>query len=99
MSFVAAQNGIQLLTLPLPQPVAAPSERAFTLHFYFVVQLRVWARPDAVDAGQVDYAVDIGVRILTYFENYFNVPYPLPKLGTSICFIWVQLACRHVFTL
>ena len=42
----------------------------------------MWARPDAVDAGQVDYALDIGVRIVTYFEDFFDVPFPLPKQGT-----------------
>ena len=41
----------------------------------------MWARPDAVDAGQVDYALDIGVRIVTYFEDFFDVPFPLPKQG------------------
>ena len=71
--------------------------KAYWLPCYFVVQLRVWARPDAVDAGQVDYALDIGVRILTYFEDYFNIPYPLPKLG--IYYIQNQLARRHVFRL
>ena len=27
------------------------------------------------------YARDIGVDILNYFENYFEVEYPLPKQG------------------
>ena len=32
----------------------------------------------------MDYALDIGVKILTYFEDYFNIPYPLPKQGKFI---------------
>ena len=90
-----------LISVPIGMAISQYSNLnhacAFTLHFCFVVQLRVWSRPDAVDAGQVDYALDIGVRILTYFEDYFNVPYPLPKLG--IYYIQNQLACRQVFTL
>ncbi len=46
-------------------------------------QLRVWARPEAVDAGHLDYALDVGARILTYLEDYYNVSYPLPKLGKT----------------
>ena len=37
----------------------------------------VWARKDAIE--QVEYARDIGPRILTFFETYFNIPFPLPK--------------------
>jgi len=39
---------------------------------------RVWARPDAV--AQASYSLDIGPKILEFFEQYFNVPYPLPKM-------------------
>lgn len=39
---------------------------------------RIWARRDAID--QVDYAKDIGPKVLKYFEKTFNVEYPLPKM-------------------
>ena len=29
----------------------------------------------------MDYALDIGVRIVTYYEDFFDVPFPLPKQG------------------
>lgn len=38
---------------------------------------RVWARKSAID--QAEYARDIGPRILTYFEQYFGIEFPLPK--------------------
>ncbi|KAF2365598.1 Peptidase M1 membrane alanine aminopeptidase N-terminal [Trinorchestia longiramus] len=38
---------------------------------------RVWARKSAID--QAEYAKQIGPDITTYFENYFSIPFPLPK--------------------
>ncbi|KAJ8311540.1 hypothetical protein KUTeg_010895, partial [Tegillarca granosa] len=36
-----------------------------------------WSRPEAVD--QTRYALGVGVELLTYFEDYFNISFPLPK--------------------
>lgn len=41
------------------------------------VQFRIWARKDALD--QIAYAKDVGPKMLAYFEDYFDVKYPLPK--------------------
>ena len=41
------------------------------------VKFRVFARENAID--QVEYADSIGAKILKYFEDFFHVPYPLPK--------------------
>ena len=41
--------------------------------------MRVYAPPDKID--QVDYALQIGIKILEKYEEYFGLPYPLPKLG------------------
>lgn len=41
------------------------------------VEFRLWARRDAVH--QIDYALGIGPSILQYFEDFFDVKYPLPK--------------------
>ncbi|XP_014255315.1 aminopeptidase N-like [Cimex lectularius] len=38
----------------------------------------VWVRPEAID--QARYALDIGPKILQYFESYFQIPYPLQKM-------------------
>nr|CAH8833082.1 unnamed protein product [Trichobilharzia regenti] len=46
--------------------------------FKAVFQFTVWARPEKIESAR--YALDIGRRILTYFEDYFGVPYPLPKM-------------------
>ena len=36
---------------------------------------------------QIDYAMDVGRKILPYFESYYNVSYPLPKAGLKDFFI------------
>ena len=41
------------------------------------VMFRIWARKDALD--QIAYAKEVGPKMLEYFEEYFNVTYPLPK--------------------
>nr|XP_032523235.1 aminopeptidase N-like isoform X1 [Danaus plexippus plexippus] len=40
-------------------------------------QFRIWARGDAID--QTSYAAKIGPQVLSYFEKWFNVSFPLPK--------------------
>nr|XP_032805617.1 aminopeptidase N-like [Petromyzon marinus] len=42
-------------------------------------QIRIWARPQAVDDGQADYALNITGNILNFFADYYRVAYPLPK--------------------
>ncbi|XP_045513404.1 aminopeptidase N-like isoform X2 [Pieris brassicae] len=40
-------------------------------------KFRIWARNDAID--QTSYAATVGPRVLSYFEKFFNVTFPLPK--------------------
>ena len=30
---------------------------------------------------QIDFALNVGAKILPFFEAYYNVSYPLPKAG------------------
>ena len=41
------------------------------------MRLLVWARESAIE--QAEYSRKIGPQILSHFEDYFNVSYPLPK--------------------
>ena len=41
------------------------------------VRFAIWSRPDAYE--QTAYAADIGPKVLSYYEDYFDLEYPLPK--------------------
>ena len=41
-----------------------------------------YAPPDQID--QVDYAMDVGSRMLEYMEGFFSINYPLPKAGKNL---------------
>lgn len=41
------------------------------------VRFRIWSRKDAIP--QTEYARDIGPKMLKFFEDYFQVDFPLPK--------------------
>lgn len=38
----------------------------------------VWARSEAID--QAKYSLKIAPQILKYFEKYFQIDFPLPKM-------------------
>lgn len=42
------------------------------------VRFRIYARPDAMD--QVDYAAEVGPKVLKFYEDYFKIKFPLPKI-------------------
>lgn len=42
------------------------------------VLFRIWARRDALD--QVEYAKYIGPKVLKFYEDYFDIKFPLPKV-------------------
>ncbi|KAG5673914.1 hypothetical protein PVAND_003915 [Polypedilum vanderplanki] len=42
------------------------------------VKFRIYARRDAME--QVDYAAEIGPKVLKFYEDYFDIKYPLPKV-------------------
>ncbi len=42
------------------------------------VEVNVWATP-AQPAAALDFPLDIAVRAIDFFDDYFGTPYPLPK--------------------
>ncbi len=43
-----------------------------------VTEVRIWARSDAIE--QADRAVQVTSDMLEFLEQYFQVPFPLPKV-------------------
>lgn len=42
-----------------------------------LTKMSYYAPKDQID--QIDYSMEVGAKILKYFESYYNVSYPLPK--------------------
>lgn len=42
----------------------------------------MYAVPDKIN--QADYALDAAVTLLEFYEDYFSIPYPLPKQGSIL---------------
>jgi aminopeptidase N len=40
----------------------------------------VWAKEHALE--QTKFGLDVAQHVLTYYEKFFNIKYPLPKIGT-----------------
>lgn len=43
------------------------------------IPLKVYASPENLNKTQ--YAGEVGKKAIEYYIKYFNIPYPLPKLG------------------
>lgn len=40
--------------------------------------LRAWSRPEVLD--QTEYARNLSVSLLEYYQDYFGIDFPLPKI-------------------
>ncbi|NWR78066.1 ERAP1 aminopeptidase, partial [Centropus unirufus] len=47
--------------------------------------ISVYTAPDKID--QAGYALDAAVKLLDFYEEYFSIPYPLPKQGKYLAAI------------
>ena len=56
-------------------------------------KFRVYATPEQKE--RLKYALDIGANITDYFENYFEIPYPLPKQDMIAIPDFVSGAMEH----
>lgn len=55
-----------------------------------IVEQRVYARPEAVEGGEVDFAVSAVGPILEKMQEHFGVDFPLPKMDHALIadYIW-----------
>lgn len=50
-------------------------------------KLRAFAQKD--QTHKIDFAHDIGKRATEFYINYYEVPFPLPKLGKNIAIVFI----------
>lgn len=62
-------------------PHAFPS--VWLIQLFSLFQIRIWARRKAIDEGQGAYALEKTGPILSFFEKYYKIPYPLKKSGEN----------------
>lgn len=66
-----------------------------------ISQVSVYASPDKW--SQTHYALEASLKLLDFYENYFDINYPLPKLGRFkshiIVFIFLYRTCFDFFPL
>lgn len=68
-------------SLQLSGPHAFPS--VWLIQLFSLFQIRIWARRKAIDEGQGAYALEKTGPILSFFEKYYKIPYPLKKSGEN----------------
>lgn len=44
------------------------------------VDFRTWARPNAIQDGLAEYSKLVGSRTLQFYDDFFLIPYPYPKM-------------------
>ena len=47
------------------------------------VTIRVFTPPGRAEEGK--FALDVGIKSLDFYDNFFQIPYPLPKLDMLCC--------------
>ena len=43
------------------------------------IEIEVYARPEAIDNGEGEYALNEAAEIIDFFSDYFNTSYPLSQ--------------------
>lgn len=76
MSTFSCAAAVEAVRAGCPERLALPNHR----HAVWV-QVRIWARKEAITDGYADFALNITGPIFSFLEDLFNISYPLPKTG------------------
>lgn len=49
--------------------------------------------------SQAQFALQTAVRLMDYYDEFFNVAYPLPKQGKSCAFIYIEWLVTGIMTM
>uniref|UniRef100_A0A3Q2YBD9 Aminopeptidase n=1 Tax=Hippocampus comes TaxID=109280 RepID=A0A3Q2YBD9_HIPCM len=58
------------------------------------VKISVYAVAEKIN--QTDFALDAAVKLLDFYDDYFNIPYPLPKQGEHVVRLCISFPCLFV---
>lgn len=47
--------------------------------------MSIYAAPEKW--SQTHYALEVAIKMMDFYEEYFNIPYPLPKQGKPFFYI------------
>ena len=45
------------------------------------IEIEVYARPEAIDNGEGEYALNAASNMIDFFIDYFNISYPMQKMS------------------
>lgn len=48
----------------------------------------MYAVPEKID--QTAFALEAAVKLLDFYDDYFDIPYPLPKQGQCLCYFSIH---------
>lgn len=68
----------ELITKPWCTDVITFCNPANSIYLMWI-QISVYAVPEKID--QAEFALDAAVKLLDFYDDYFDIPYPLPKQG------------------
>ncbi|WP_295438428.1 hypothetical protein [Thiolapillus sp.] len=46
------------------------------------VQIKAWSRPESEQ--QTAFALEVGTRVMPFFDKYFGIKFPLPEQGQGV---------------
>lgn len=71
--------GTYVINAVLVQLFSLLLSTVFFLILLFFFKYGVWAQPNSV--LQTTEALNVGTKVITFYEEYFNISFPLPKQG------------------
>uniref|UniRef100_A0A3B4BEN2 Uncharacterized protein n=1 Tax=Periophthalmus magnuspinnatus TaxID=409849 RepID=A0A3B4BEN2_9GOBI len=72
-------NGVAVTQTRFESTEKMSSYLLAVIYIFVCFEIRIWARRKAIQSGQGNYALNVTGPILDFFQNYYNISYPLSK--------------------
>ena len=43
------------------------------------IEIEVSGRPEAIRDGELDYSLELAMKVIDFYSDYYNISYPLQK--------------------